>query len=241
MRETLLLLPGLLCDDVVWRDQAEALDQRYDVIVARLTDFSSITAMAHASLALAPGRLSVAGHSMGARVALEMFRLAPDRVARLALLDTGVHPVSAAEPGRRQQMIDLARTEGMAALADHWLPPMVKDGALDRDPALDAALRAMVSRTSPEIHERQITALLGRRDAAPLLATIRCPVLIGVGRHDAWSPPEQHAAIAAAIPQARYVIFEDSGHMAPMEAPQAVTGALTEWMLQPATIPQEPA
>lgn len=235
MRETLLLLPGLLCDRLVWRHQIETLGQRYDVIVAPLTDYSSITAMAEASLALVPDRLSVAGHSMGARVALEMFRLAPDRIQRLALLDTGVHPVNAAEPARRQRMIDLAQNAGMAALADCWLPPMVKAGALDRDPVLNAALRAMVVSMSPEIHTRQITALLGRPDATPLLGKIRCPVLVGVGRHDAWSPPEQHAAIAAAIPHARYVIFEDSGHMAPIEAPDAVTAAITEWMLQPAT------
>ncbi|TPG48210.1 alpha/beta fold hydrolase [Sphingomonas glacialis] len=234
VRENILFLPGLLCDEVVWRHQTAALGARYDVVVARLTDFASITAMAQAALALAPGSLSVVGHSMGARVALEMVRLAPDRIARLALLDTGVHPVGAAEPGRRQQMIDLAETKGMAALADRWLPPMVMAGALERDPALDATLRAMVERMSPEIHGRQIAALLGRRDAAPLLATIRCPVLVGVGRHDAWSPPEQHAAIVAAIPRARYVIFEESGHMAPMEAPEAVTAALSEWMLQSA-------
>lgn len=230
VRETIIFLPGLLCDDVAWQHQTVTLGAHYDVVVARLTDFASITAMAQAALALAPDRVSVVGHSMGARVALEMVRLAPERIARLALLDTGVHPVGAAEPGRRQQMIELAETEGMAALADRWLPPMVMAGALERDPALDATLRAMVARMSPEIHGRQIAALLGRHDATPLLATIRCPVLVGVGRHDAWSPPEQHAAIAAAIPQARYVIFEDSGHMAPLEAPQAVTAALGEWM-----------
>lgn len=233
MRETLLFLPGLLCDDIVWRHQTAALGDRYDVVVAQLTDFASIAAMAQAALALAPGSISVVGHSMGARVALEMVHIAPERIARLALLDTGVHPVGVAEPGRRQVLIDLAERDGMAALADRWLPPMVMAGALERDPALDATLRAMVARMSPEIHGRQIAALLGRRDAAPLLATIRCPVLVGVGRHDAWSPPEQHAAIAAAIPQARYVIFEDSGHMAPMEAPEAVTAALRDWMLQP--------
>ncbi len=78
-----------------------------------------------------------------------------------------------------------------------------------------------------------IAALLGRPDAAPHLGAIRCPVLVGVGRDDRWSPPVQHETIVAAIHGARYVVFEGSGHMAPMEVPEAVTQALRDWMAVP--------
>lgn len=121
----------------------------------------------------------------------------------------------------------------MRAMADRWLPPMVKDGALDTDAQLRERLYAMVERMTPEVHRRQIGALLDRPDAREHLHAIICPVLIGVGDQDRWSPPAQHEEIAAAIPHAHYVIFPDSGHMAPIENPQAVTAPLEQGMREP--------
>lgn len=230
MKQTVILVPGLLSDACVWEHQVRALGEHYEVQVADLRNLHSITAMAHPILADAPGRFSVAGHSMGARVALEIVRLQGERVDRLALLDTGIHPVQPGEPQRRQVLLDLGRTKGMAALADAWLPPMVQDGRLERDKALSATLHAMVERMTPHIHRNHISALLARPDARAALAEVRCPVLVGVGRYDRWSPPSQHEDIVSALPGARYVIFEDSGHMAPLEAPEAVSRALLEWM-----------
>ncbi|MEG3126155.1 alpha/beta fold hydrolase [Sphingomonas sp. GB1N7] len=234
MRETLYLVPGLLCDATIWAPQIAALGSQYDVRVPDLTRHSSITAMAQAVLAESPERISVAGHSMGARVALEMVRLSPTRIRRLALFDTGVHARVESELESRKTLLDLSASEGMAALAARWLPPMVLPANFDTRPDLREALFAMVERMSPEIHRAQITALLERPDASELLETITCPVLIGVGDGDGWSPPERHRMIAAAIPQARYVVFPQSGHMAPLEAPGAVTRAMTQWMAAPA-------
>ena len=232
-RETVILVPGLLCDADVWAHQIAALDDRYDVVVPDLTRHDSLAGMAEHILEAAPDRFSVLGHSMGGRVALEVWRHAPDRVARLGLLDTGVHPASAEELPKRQAMLDISAGQGMTALADAWLPPMVKPGLLETDTGLRARLYAMVERMTPAIHRQQITALVNRLDASPLLAQIRCPCLVGVGELDLWSPPDQHAPIAAAIPNARMVVFEDAGHMAPMETPQAVSAALLEWMRMP--------
>lgn len=228
--ETLILVPGLLCDATVWQPQIAALAPRYDVVVPELAGHDRLEAMAAHILADAPDQFAIAGHSMGARVALEVWRAAPDRVTRLALLDTGVHPAWPDEPAKRQAMLDISAGAGMRALADAWLPPMVAPGRLERDPDLRSALYAMVERMSPAIHRAQINALLHRPDAAPLLPLIRCPVLVGVGEVDAWSPPAQHAPIAAAINGAQYAIFPGSGHMAPLEAPDAVTAALERWL-----------
>ena len=229
MRPVLYLLPGLLCDATVWAAQVQGLS---DIAEIRTPDFlghDSIAGMAAFVLDQAPERFAVAGHSMGARVALAIMRLAPERVTHLALLDTGTHPPAAGEAEKRQVLVDLAAHQGMAALADRWLPPMVHPDRLHDAPFM-AGLRAMVMRASPEIYAGQIRALLARPDAQAGLAAITCPVLIGVGRQDAWSPPSQHEAMAQTIPHATYVIFEDSGHMAPVEAPCAVTTALREWI-----------
>ncbi len=189
----------------------------------------SITDMARSVLAAAPERFAVAGHSMGARVAMEIVRMAPKRVSRLALLDTGTHTVREGESEKRKKLVDLAYERGMGELAASWLPGMVDERRLN-DRRLMGRLEAMIQRFTPEDYERQVGALLSRPDAAAHLAEITCPVLLGVGRNDRWSPLAQHREIAAQIPEAKLVVFEDSGHMSPIEAPEAVTRALSEWL-----------
>jgi pimeloyl-ACP methyl ester carboxylesterase len=228
-RPALFLLPGLLCDRSVWTYQEQALSRDADVTVADFYGFDSLGDMAQSVLERAPERFAVAGHSMGGRVALEIVRRAPERVARLAVLDTGTHPKRPGEAEKRQVLVDLARREGMEALARQWLPPMVHPDRLNDAPMM-RALTEMVCRATPEIFERQVRALLGRPDFGPLLPTIKCPTLVACGRQDAWSPLDQHEAIAAAIPSATLAVIEDSGHMTTVEAPAAVTGFLQAWL-----------
>jgi pimeloyl-ACP methyl ester carboxylesterase len=228
-RPTIILLPGLLCDASIWDAQVRALEPFADVVVADVSQHDSITAMAHSALALAEGPVIVVGHSMGARVAMEMVRLAPERVVKLALIDTGIHPRREGEETSRQVMVDLAFNEGMEALADRWLPPMVHEGRIN-DRALMEPLKAMVLRATPEQHERQIRALLNRPDARGAIADIACPTLVMVGRQDRWSPLAQHQEIAALVPKAELVIIEESGHMSLVEQPEQVSDALLRWL-----------
>jgi pimeloyl-ACP methyl ester carboxylesterase len=228
-RLQVVFLPGLLCDATIWDAQAVALVPYADVAVANFSDDHSLEDMARAALALRDGPIVAVGHSMGARVALEMVHLAPERIVKLALVDTGVHPRREGEETSRQILVDLAFQEGMAALADRWLPPMVHE---DRsgDAAVMAPLRNMVMRATPEQHQRQVHALLNRPDRRPFLADIACPTLVMVGRQDRWSPLAQHEEMAALIPEARLVVIENSGHMAPFEQPEQVSRALLDWL-----------
>ncbi len=228
-KPALVLLPGLLCDETVWRAQVQRFSDQAEVIVADYGDADSITEMAERALSAAPRSFSLAGHSMGARVALEALRMAPEKVERLALLDTGVHGVKPAEHEKRMRLVNLARNEGMEALCEAWLPPMVHP-KFRQDTAFLKPLREMVARFTPERFAAQIEALLTRPDTAPAIAAIDCPVLIGVGRQDEWSPVDQHEDILARIGgAAKMTIFEDAGHMAPYEAPEPVHAALAEW------------
>ena len=228
-RPALVLLSGLLCDDCVWSGQVDRLSQDHDLIRPGFLDHPSIEAMAQAVLAQAPERFRLAGHSMGARVALEIVARAPERVERLALLDTGFHPARAGEAEARSRLVRLALEEGMPALARQWLPPMLAPGRA-RDEALMGRLTAMVERATPRLFQRQIGALITRPNAHRGLHAIACPTAVIVGRQDGWSPLAQHEEMAALIPQARLTVIEDCGHMSPVEQPEAVAEALAAWL-----------
>ena len=225
MQPTLFLLPGLLCDAQSWAPQIDAFAELANVVIPDFRYARSITAMAQLVVDAAPKRFSLAGHSMGGRVAIEVFRMIPQSVERLALLDTGIHPPRPAEQSKRQELIDLARAEGMEALAARWLPPMLHPD----HSALIAPLTEMVKRSTPDTFENQQRALLSRPDACAVIPTMKCPTLVLCGREDAWSPVSQHEEIAATIDGSKLTIVEDCGHMAPVEQPEAVTAALREW------------
>ena len=225
----LLLLPGLMCDADVWRHQIDLLEDIANIIVPEFRGLDSLVEMAKKSLALAPERFALAGHSMGGRVALEVYRLSPERVTRLALLDTGVHPAGVGEPAKRQVYLDLAANQGMGAVAAAWMPPMVHPDRRNDRGLLDEIER-MITRTTVAEFEGQIRALLQRPDATSVPASVRCPTLLLCGRADEWSPPDQHAAIAREIPGATMVIIEHAGHMVTMEKPAEVSQALRRWL-----------
>ncbi len=222
---TVLLIPGLICDRFVW----EPVLARLDAEVADLTTQDNLTVMAQDCLDRYPGTLRVAGHSMGARVAMEMARIAPDRIERLALLDTGIHPLADGEIEKRRAIVDFANTNGMQALADRWLPGMVTPEN-QKNADLMRGLTDMVLRMTPEIHARQINALVHRPDAGIYLPQITCPTLLMVGEDDQWSPVAQHQTMLDLMPNARLEVIAQAGHFAPVERPDAVADILVPFL-----------
>lgn len=235
----LVLAPGLLCDAGVWPDQQRDLAPMARVSVAEYGDCDTLCDMARQLLAAAPPRFAIAGHSMGGRVAMEVFRAAPERVAAVALIDTGVQAVAAGAAGQRErdsrlELLEFARREGMAPMARRWVQNMVHPTRLADSRLIDTIV-AMFARRSPELFAAQIRALLTRRETESLLPSLRCPVLVLVGQDDVASPPAQHAAMAALAPGSRLVVVPECGHMSTLERPDAVTAALREWLLRVGT------
>jgi pimeloyl-ACP methyl ester carboxylesterase len=229
MEKTIYLLCGLLCDAAVWEAQAAALRPDYDVRTISFEGLDSMQAMASKVLANAPERFALAGHSMGGRVALEVVRRAPQRVERLALLDTGFEAAAPGERERRMVLVNQALREGIASIAATWGLPMLAPANRD-DPQLVKAVVDMVGRMSGEIYAGQTRALLGRPDAADVLTGIACPTMVICGMEDGWSPPERHERMAGLIPGAALRLIDRGGHMAMMEEPEAVLRALREWL-----------
>jgi pimeloyl-ACP methyl ester carboxylesterase len=225
----LLLLPGLICDARVFAPQLAAFPESRAVDGYGSVD--SLQGMARVALEQAPESFDLFGHSMGARVALEVFRLAPDRVRRIALCSTGVHPLGDNEPQKRRDLQAVGHVRGFEALVDTWLPPMVAE-ANRAEEAIYGPMRQMCLEQNQQIFDAQIEALLNRPEQERLLAQIKCPALIMTGELDTWSPPAQHEAIAARIADSTLVIVRGAGHMLPLEAPETVNQAIAAWLAQ---------
>jgi pimeloyl-ACP methyl ester carboxylesterase len=231
---TLVLVPGLMCDAAVWAPLLPSLSAHRHCGVVDHGDSDDLADMAQRLLAVAPEQFALAGHSMGGRVALEVCRLAPERVSHLALMDTG-HAARATgaageeEARKRQALLDKARAQGLRAMAAEWVQGMVHPQRLT-DQALIAAILDMFERKTADIFERQIRALLSRPDASAVLQRLTMPTLVQCGRQDSWANVAQHQAMQALATHAQLDIIEDAGHMAPMEQPGAVAASLLRWL-----------
>jgi pimeloyl-ACP methyl ester carboxylesterase len=240
MTPSLILLPGLMCDQFVWAPQIKVLSSIADCTVQDYGQLNSLSAMAEQVLATAPTEtFNLAGHSMGGRVALEVLRLAPHRVQRLALLDTGAHPLAAGAAGERERtarmsLLAQAKTQGMRSMCKQWARAMVHADRLGTP--LFEDLLEMSERSSPAQFEAQVSALLTRPDATALLLTIICPTLVLCGEQDSWSPPEQHQAMYDALPNAELRVIPHCGHMSTLEQADVVSDALATWLASPTTL-----
>lgn len=234
-RPSLILVPGLMCDDSSWGPVAPALSAHTPCHVVSHGDADSLVAMAEQILATAPPQFNIAGHSMGGRVALEVMRLAPERVLRVALLGTGYRAKEAGSAGevevqKRQALLDIARQQGVRAMAQTGVQHMVAPSRLN-DATLIENIVQMFERKSEAIFKRQIKALLERPDASDVLAHIQVPTLVMAGEFDSWASPQQHQDIADLLPARPGVdVMVGAGHMMMMEQPEAVTASFLKWL-----------
>lgn len=235
-RLPLLLVPGLMCDHAVWEPVLPALAPARECLVVDHGDARDLTDMGQRLLRSAPARFALAGHSMGARVAVEVWRLAPQRVAGLALLDTGYQaraPGAAGEDEARKRhaLLAVARERGVRAMAAVWVQGMVHPRRLQDTPLIEAIV-AMFARKSADVFAGQIEALLARPDASQVLSGVSVPALVACGREDAWAPVAQHQALHALLGHGTLGFIEDAGHMAPMERPAEVAALLNAWLAE---------
>jgi pimeloyl-ACP methyl ester carboxylesterase len=225
----IVLVPGLLCTARLYAEQVPALWRFGPVTVADHSRDDSMAAIARRILATAPPRFALAGLSLGGYIALEIMRQAPERVAKLAVLDSRVGAELPVQTANRLPLIELAKTSRFADIPDRLFPVLVHRDRLG-DAALKSIVRTMAEETGPAAFLRETQAIMTRADARSVLSTISCPTLVVVGDNDALTPPKLAEEIAAGIRGARLVVIADCGHLSTLERPDAVNQALAEWM-----------
>lgn len=227
-REPLVFLPGLLCDQALWRSQIDALADRCAPFVADLTLDDSITAMAERTLAAAPPRFSLVGLSMGGYVALEIMRQAPERVRRLALINTSARAESPERTRDRQRGLQSLERGTFLGVSRPLLRTLVDRSHWDDEVA--RSMQAMAVRVGKAAFLRQQRAIMSRPDSRPHLGDIAVPTLIAVGRQDRVTPIDHARELHDAIGGSSLHVLDHCGHMAALEEPDIVNRLLREWL-----------
>jgi len=225
----LILIPGLLCDDYLWHAQALDLADQARVRIAPPPTAETIRAMAAAILDGAPERFALAGLSMGGYLCFEIMRQAPQRVERLALVDTSARDDTPEQTKTRNALITAAQSGRFRLLTREIVNGLITPQRA-ADDAFAGPIREMARRVGPETFVAQQRAIMGRADSRPTLTAITCPTLVICGEQDVTTPPDLAREMADHMAGAHLLLIEDCAHLSPLEQPDAVSVALGEWL-----------
>ncbi len=225
----LVLLPGMMCDARLFAPQIAALSARRPLVLPTLTAHDDVALLAADALALAPPRFALAGLSMGGIVAMEMLRQAPERVDRVALLDTNPQAESDEIRARRLPQIARAQAGGLEDVMRREMKPHYLADGPHRTAILDLCM-AMALDLGPEVFARQSRALAARPDQQETLRGWAGPALILMGADDRLCPRDRHELMHALMPGSRFVVIDGAGHLPTLEQPERTNAALGRWL-----------
>lgn len=225
----LVLLPGLMCDARLFAPQVAALSAEMPVTVADIGGHYTMAALAAAVLADAPPVFALGGLSMGGIVAMEVLRQAPERVAKLALMDTNALVEAPEMQARRGPQMDKARTGQLEQVMREEVKPNYLTEGPQRAAILDLCMD-MAMDLGVDVFVRQSMALRERPDQCDTLRGVRVPTLVLCGRDDRLCPVARHELMHALVSDSVLEIIEGAGHLPTLEQPEQTTVALRRWM-----------
>ncbi len=228
MQDPLVFLPGLMCDARVFSAQTTAFSPHVPVTVAPVTGGDRIEEIASRLLDALPRRFGVVGLSMGGIVAMEILRRAPDRVSRIALLNTNSLAETPQSAGDYEPVIIKLRSGGLEEAVDMVIRPDILAPGPGRG-QVQASMRMMATHLGAKAIIRQVRAVQRRRDYQAVLRRCQAPALVLCGAHDRLTPVKRHELMADLMPHARLEVLDASGHLPVLEQPNEVTAALFEW------------
>jgi pimeloyl-ACP methyl ester carboxylesterase len=225
----IVFVPGLLCSAEAFSSQAAALWPFGPVTIASTLEGASIPKIAAAILAEAPSQFALAGISMGGYICFEIMRQAPERVVKLALLNTSARPDTPEETVQRRALLAQAQSGDFKAVLAQVMPAILHPAHRNNPILRDTTLRMGLT-VGFEGFSRQTEAVIGRIDSRPNLPAISVSTLVVAGDSDPLMPQDRAEEIASAIPHARLVVIPECGHASTLEQPEAINQALIDWI-----------
>ena len=225
----LVIISGLLCTDTMFKYQTQALKGLANITFGNHQVGKSIPEIASNILADAPEKFCLSGFSFGGYISFEIMRQAPERVERLALIGTSASLDPSDRTEVRLGQIKLAEEGKFDEVCDILMTRFINEESA-KNPDIIKLIRAAMASTGPELFVQQMKNIMGRPDSIPTLATIKCPTIMVVGEDDALAVAAKAKEITLGIEGCELTLIPNSGHLVPLEQPEAVNEILIKWL-----------
>ena len=186
--------------------------------------------MAEDILAKAPEQFALAGLSLGGIVALEIMRLAPDRVLKLALLDTNPFlPTEEQLKGWKKLLSSRPPTDLAIKMTEKLIPSLLHENHQSNE-VLQKTLYEMADSVGTEGYINQLKVVKSRDEQTTILSKIQCPTLIIVGKQDTVCPPSMSEYLNEKITHSELHIIDQAAHLPTLEQPAVVNDLMKKWL-----------
>ncbi|WP_303968577.1 alpha/beta hydrolase [Sporosarcina ureae] len=231
MKKTpLLLLPGTLCNEELWKPQIDALQELAISHVPDLSKIDTIKGLAVDVLEKAPKQFALAGLSLGGIVALEIMRLAPERVLKLALIDTNPFlPTEKQQAGWQEVLTSDLSADFAVKMTEKLISSLFHIEQQD-DPELQETLYRMAASVGTDGYINQLKAVKSREEQTTILSAIQCPTIIVVGKQDTVCPPSMSEYLHEQIAHSELHLIDQAAHLPTLEQPVIVNELMKKWL-----------
>tara|TARA_Y100000385_G_scaffold287690_1_gene352469 strand:- start:3697 stop:4392 length:696 start_codon:yes stop_codon:yes gene_type:complete len=229
MQEPLVLLPGMMCDGRLFAPQIAAFSHERPVMVASLQGANSVAKLAEEVLSIAPPRFALAGLSMGGIVAMEIYRQAPERITRLALMDTNALSDSPENAAMRERQVKKALEGGLREVMRDELKPKYLAEGKNSSRILDLCMK-MADALGSKVFADQSTAVQHRPDQCETLKHVQVPALVLCGSEDRLCSIERHELMHHLVAGSKLAVIPGAGHLPTLEQPELTNRRLMKWL-----------
>ncbi|AOU64444.1 alpha/beta fold hydrolase [Legionella pneumophila] len=228
MDKNIVLIPGALATPNLWNQQEISLQKGKRFHHVDVLKSDSIVEIAHRFISIAPKHFTLIGFSMGGYVALELYRLIPDRIEKLILINSAAKLVSEKGQLERERSLDLMNKGKF----DFLIKLIFKNSIFDKQKhnELLPLAQKMAMEVGVENYKHQLNAILNKPDHSTLLSSIECPTLLIASKEDNVMPPERSVHMAKNIKHSKLIYIEQCGHMAMLEQPEKMNQILNDWL-----------
>ncbi|MBT6771589.1 MAG: alpha/beta hydrolase [Thiotrichales bacterium] len=227
--KTLVMIPGMMCDERIFAPQIEGLSDSIRIIVADISGYSTVHELAAEVLKKSPPKFDLLGHSMGGIVAMEMYSQEPNRIEKLVLMDTNPKAELEEVKAMRDPQMKAAREGKLVDVMRDEMKPNYLDASDNRESILHTCME-MAKSMGTEVFMNQSKALQTREDQQSTLRLIEVPVLVICGSNDKLCPVERHELMHSIINHSELKIINNAGHMPTLEQPKETTEVLKKWL-----------
>ncbi|WP_180009095.1 alpha/beta fold hydrolase [Acinetobacter sp. YH16057] len=222
---SMVFIPGFMLDESLWDELIPELPAVWNIYRTSMQQGQTVDEIAAHTLLQAPSKFILVGFSMGGYIARAIAQKYPDRVQALILVASSIRPDS-----EKQKQLKIAAIQAASASTFHGLSKTAISKSLHPIHADNRQLIQRIQDMGKNLGFESFKAqsLLDRSHIRS--DAIQCPTLIISAAQDRLRSLDEAQELHQSIAHSQLYTIENTGHMIPLEQPEALAASMLKWL-----------